>query len=94
MLLGGRSVAVLGTVWVRIDAWSSAVELLHHELPAGLVTQEQSAVSREGAHHGGGEARVERPHAWTQENGIITVRNLGLLPFFLLLPYLQCERWS
>lgn len=39
-----------------------AVKLLHHDLPADLITQEQCSVSRKGADHGGGEAGVERPH--------------------------------
>lgn len=39
-----------------------AIKLLHHELPAGLVTQEQCSVGREGADHGGSKTRVECPN--------------------------------
>ncbi len=64
-------------VWMRLHGYNTslpvhhsficarrilAVKLLHHELPAGLVTQEQRTVCREGADHGGGETRVESPH--------------------------------
>lgn len=50
-----------------------AVKLLHHELPAGLITQEQCSVSREGADHGGGKTRVESPHAYTKEAAKVTL---------------------
>ncbi|KAI3373580.1 hypothetical protein L3Q82_022173 [Scortum barcoo] len=43
-----------------------AVKLLHHEFPAGLITQEQCSICREGADHGGGETRVESPHTYTK----------------------------
>lgn len=39
-----------------------SIELLHHELPADLITQEQGSICREGADHGRGQTRVERPH--------------------------------
>lgn len=41
---------------------SFSIKLLHHELPADLITQEQCSISREGADHGWGKTRVERPH--------------------------------
>lgn len=40
-----------------------SIKLLHHELAAGLITQEQRSVGRKGADHGGGKTRVECPHA-------------------------------
>lgn len=45
-----------------------AVKLFHHELAAGLITQEQSSISGEGADHGGGQTGVECPHAFTKRN--------------------------
>lgn len=42
-----------------------SVKLVHHELAAGFITQEQSSISRERANHGGGKPGVKCPHTYT-----------------------------
>ena len=43
---------------------SSVTDGLHHELAAELISQEQGSVGREGAYHGGSQARVQSGEAW------------------------------
>lgn len=45
-----------------------SVKLVHHELAAGFVTQEQSSISGERANHGGGKPGVKCPHTYTHTN--------------------------
>ena len=53
----------------------SAVKLLHHDLAAHLVTEEEGSVGGERADHGGREAGVERPHTWARQRHTHTQTN-------------------
>ena len=62
----------------------NVIKLLHHELPAELVAQEEGTVGWEGADHGGGEPGVQCSHAYTGERAFTTDTLTGRWLLFIL----------